>query len=575
MSWWGQLAGPPNLFEGRVCSGVHCDRSGHLQDWTQFVYWGALVTNTTFRSVTTCARCRSRLAIRTEYERVIQLPQAATLHHPRGPGTALPPVLQPGTPPTVAATTPINLAFQAVQFPQAALPPAPPAGPPAQPGALPAQAGLPPAPPAGPPAQPGVPPPYIFQAGPNLALPGGPHAPQAGQPHVGQPPAPQAGRPPTPQVGQPSAHLASATPSLYGNPYAPRVSLPASQAGQPSAINQPSALQAGHPSAPRTSTTPSLYGNPYGPPTLPASAAPSPYGNPYGPSAMSGGAPPSLYGNPYAAPTRRSSPDRFAPPAAHRPSSRADPDRPSQHESPSGEAVAGSAELESSSHAGQEDPGALPRGNRRVTDPEWPSGYPAIAVRTSVPPQAPHVDYLAIEAGHRYMIDSQQVNGYVAVLDMSGNRGWAPWDAFDVGDVASCRETVITNVKALRRRPITITIVEDAKNGNILARAVLGLPHALYARRDEFSNYNPGLKLKFDTEQKRIGNAQIFYDEVKAVSADPDRHPVKTLYECLSETGYNIDSFRQSRAVQYSDNPKKIVFYMWIHSEFFSNRWPV
>lgn len=117
MSWWGQLAGPPNLFEGRVCPGVHCDRSGHLQDWTQFVYWGALVTNTTFRSVTTCARCRHRLAIRTEYERVIQLPQAATLHAPRGPGTALPPVLQPGTPPTVAATTPINLAFQAVQFP--------------------------------------------------------------------------------------------------------------------------------------------------------------------------------------------------------------------------------------------------------------------------------------------------------------------------------------------------------------------------------------------------------------------------------------------------------------------------
>lgn len=546
MSWWGQLAGPPNLFEGRVCPGVNCDRRGHLQDWTQFVYWGALITNTTFRSVTTCAHCRHRLAIRTEYERVIQLPQAATLRPPRGPGTALPPVLQPGTPPTVAATTPVDLAFQAVQFPQAALPLAPPAGPPAQPG---------------------VPPPYIFQAGSNPALPGGPHAPHTGQPHVGQPPASQA--------GQPSAHLASATPSLYGNPYAPRVGLPVSQAGQPSVVSQPPAPQTGHPSAPavpppalQASTTTSRYGNPYGPPTFPASAAPSPYGSPYGPAMMSGGAPPSLYGNPYAAPTRSSS-DRSAPPAVHRPSFLADPDRPSQHESPSSEAVAEPAELESSSHAGQEDSGHLRRGNRRVTDPEWPSGYPAIAVRTVVPPEDPQVDYLPLVGGHHYMIDSRQFNGYVAVLDMRGNRGWAPWDAFDVGEVASCREEVISNVKALRRRPITITIVEDAKNGNILARAVLGLSHALYARRDEFSNYNPGLNLNFDTEQKRIGNAQIFYDGVKAVPADPDRHPIKTLYECLSETGYNIDSFRQSRTVQYSDSPQKIVFYMWIHSEFF------
>ncbi|KAG9522814.1 hypothetical protein KCU93_g6902, partial [Aureobasidium melanogenum] len=524
--------------------------------------------NTSYHPATTCVRCRNRHNIRTEYERVIQLPQAATLHPPRGPGTALPLALQAGVPPNVNPGTRMTVAFPAGFFPAPPLAPAAPAAP----NAPVAQAA--PSIQTGPPAQAGHPSVHgntpAGQAGTSALQAGQPSVTQAGQPSaVSQPSAPQAGTLPAYifQAGPRPALAASATTSPYGNPYGPP--------------------------APSASATSSPYGNPYGAPAPSANTMSSPYDNPYGAPASQAShasAPPAAHDPPPAAhdpppaahypppaahyppPAAHYPPVRpapaAAPPAAHRPPVQADPDRSSQDESPSGEAVAESAELESSSHASQEDPDSLRRGNRRATDPEWPSGYPAIAVRTMVPPQDPTVDYLPLDEGHHYMVDSKETNGYVAVLDMSGNRGWAPWDALDVGEMASCREEIITITKALRRRPIIITIVEDAKNGNVLADTVLKLSHALYARKHEISSYNPELNTKFDTPEKRIENAQIFYDGVKAVPADPDRHPVKTLYECLSKPDYNNDSFRQSRAVQTSDNPKKIVFYIWIHSEF-------
>ncbi|KAH0288852.1 hypothetical protein KCU62_g4866, partial [Aureobasidium sp. EXF-3399] len=217
----------------------------------------------------------------------------------------------------------------------------------------------------------------------------------------------------------------------------------------------------------------------------------------------------------------------------------------------------------------------LDRGNRQESDPNWPDRYPAVAVRNVNPTQAmidafPQSEFLPLEEGERYIIISQESDGHVAARDFAGNEGWAPWDAFDVGEEASCDEDIFNNLEALERRPVVITIDEDAENGHILARAILGLPHALYQNRDDLTNYNSALTTDFDTAEKRIKIAQIFYDGIKAVPADPERDPgtTKTLYESLSTPDYTIDSFRQGRAVERLDAPNRVIIYVWIHSDF-------
>jgi hypothetical protein len=124
MSWWGSLAGPPNFFEGHLCANPHCFLSGVLQDWTQFVRASSsAATNAGYQHTAECAGCRRLPNISTEYRRVMQLPQAATLYPPRAPGTVLSLVLQAGAQPL---GVPFRLAFQV------GAPPVPPAGPPGQ-----------------------------------------------------------------------------------------------------------------------------------------------------------------------------------------------------------------------------------------------------------------------------------------------------------------------------------------------------------------------------------------------------------------------------------------------------------
>jgi hypothetical protein len=66
----------------------------------------------------------------------------------------------------------------------------------------------------------------------------------------------------------------------------------------------------------------------------------------------------------------------------------------------------------------------------------------------------------------------------------------------------------------LARRPIAITIVEDAGDGGIFISAISGLTRDFRTRRREISKRDPGWKVDSDTADKNIQTAQISYNEV-------------------------------------------------------------